>query len=231
MTGVRVVGAIVVALLVGWTVARLSGGAPIRPPLTQLEPAPQPVGARGMIAAGLRTGFGEVVDHTAPWILLGLAIAAVAAPLMDQGVLAGLPPGLDVLVFSLIGLPIYVCASAATPMVAILLVGGVSPGAALAFLLTGPATNATTFGVLTRLHGRKTALAFSGSIMAIAILLGLGTNVVFPHFTAIPLSDLTEGGASPLRVGAAILLAAAFLVSLVRQGARAFVGEILPGSR
>lgn len=228
MTIVRVVAAIVVALAVGWAVARLIGGAPGRPPLAQLDPPVQRPGVSAVMAAGLRAGFGEVVDNTAPWILLGLAIAAVAAPLMEGGMLAGLPAGVDVLVFSLLGLPIYVCASAATPMVAVLLAGGVSPGAALAFLLTGPATNVTTFGILTRLHGRKTALAFSGSIMTMAVILGVATNLILPRFTPVPLSALTAGEASPVDVVAGILLAAAFLASLARRGARDFVGEILP---
>ena len=45
---------------------------------------------------------------------------------------------------ALFGMPAYVCASGATPLVAVLIYKGASPGAVLAFLLTGPATNITT---------------------------------------------------------------------------------------
>ena len=46
-------------------------------------------------------------------------------------------------------------------LVAVMLAAGVSPGAAMAFLLTGPATNITTFGTLNQLHGPKVAWSFS----------------------------------------------------------------------
>ena len=89
-----------------------------------------------------RAGFVELVDGTAPWIVLGLAIAAAAEPWLVQMLWAQWSDVLEVAVFALLGMPIYVCAAGATPLIAVLLAAGVSPGAALAFLLTGPATNA-----------------------------------------------------------------------------------------
>ena len=61
-----------------------------------------------------------------------------------------------------------------------LLLAGVSPGAALAFLLTGPATNLTTVGILSNLHGRRVALTFAISMIAIAVGLGYVVNLALP---------------------------------------------------
>jgi uncharacterized membrane protein YraQ (UPF0718 family) len=226
MTIIRVVGAMVVALTVGWVVAKAAPAAATARPLQVVEPPPPGELLTGRFRRALRVGFGEVVDHTAPWILLGLAIAAVATPLVDTGMLATIPRGLDVVVFALIGLPIYVCAAAATPLVAVLLAGGVSPGAALAFLLTGPATNVTTFGVLTQLHGRRVALTFSVTIIGLSLVLGWVVNLIVPELHGITVAELRPEGASPIKVLSLAVLVLAILSSILRRGARGFVGEI-----
>lgn len=170
----RIIAAGLLALAVGWGVgsyaARRSGAVKGRAP-------PRIDGtARERLVKGLRAGFVELVDDTAPWLVLGIAIAAVAWPLLDGEWLAAIPPWLQVPAFALLGLPVYVCASGATPIAAVLVAQGVSPGAAIAFLLTGPATNVTTFGVLSQLHGRRTALLFATAMAAGAVLLGLGVD-------------------------------------------------------
>ena len=87
---------------------------------------------------------------------------------------------------AVLGMPMYVCASSATPLVAVLIHKGVSPGAAIAFLLTGPATNATTYGVLAKLHGRKVAIGYGVTIALLTVGLGflvnriVGTNPGYP---------------------------------------------------
>lgn len=101
---------------------------------------------------------------------------------------------------------------------------GVSPGAALAFLLTGPATNLTTFGVLARLHGHRLAMAFASVITVLSILLGWGVNVVSP---ALKLESALRWGRWE---GLCFLaLCALFLASFVRMGPRVFVSEIALG--
>src|SRR5690606_31986869 len=66
---------------------------------------------------GLRYGFVEVVDHTGPWIIVGVVVASLIGPMLGGSWLLGLPWGVDVVLFTLIGMPTYVCASGATPLV------------------------------------------------------------------------------------------------------------------
>ena len=47
-----------------------------------------------------------------------------------------------ILIMMALGIPMYVCATASVPIAWALIHQGVSPGAAFAFLVTGPATNA-----------------------------------------------------------------------------------------
>ncbi|WAS94904.1 permease [Nannocystis punicea] len=221
MTVLRVVAAALVAWLVGWWVggrARRVGGS------SEPEAGPRgPVGAR--LWAGLRTGFGELVDTTAPWIGLGLLVAALIEPWIDPSALMAIPGPAQVLLFAAVGVPIYVCASGATPLVAALLAKGLSPGAALAFLLTGPATNATTFGVLAQEHGRATAARFAAAMLVLAVGLGLLVDVTLPQLRGVA-GVQPEAGHGPLAEAAAWALAGLFLLSFVRQGPQAFFARL-----
>ncbi len=126
----------------------------------------------------------------------------------------------------MIGLPVYVCASGATPIVAVLLINGVSPGAALAFLLTGPATNVSTFGILSRLHNRNVAFVFGITTMSIAVGLGMLVNIAWPDMALLTAADLDLENHGWIQQISLVLLFAIFLVSLLRSGARGFVGEV-----
>ncbi|RMH40922.1 MAG: hypothetical protein D6689_12340 [Deltaproteobacteria bacterium] len=226
LTAARVAAAAFAAFAVGWWIGRLAPATAHGAP-----PAAAPAAGGESLAArvrrGLRFGFGEIVDHTGPWLLLGLAIASVVEPALRADWLAGLPAGADVALFAVLGMPSYVCASGATPLVAVLIHKGVSPGAALAFLLTGPATNVTTFGILSRLHGRRIALAFGTAMALLSIGLGLLVNAAMPAAGAIALHEAALESPSALELAALAALAAVFLASLLRQGPRGFLGQIL----
>ena len=185
-------------------------------------------GAR--LVEGLRTGYGSILDSTGPWILVGLVLAAFIQPYVDAEFFTGLGPTLQVVAFALVGLPVYVCATGATPLVAVFIAKGLSPGAALAFLLTGPATNATTFGVLEQLHGRKVALAFTAAMIISVLGLGWGVNLLWPLLDFGGIEALTGAhhheGHGWLAQASTGLLGVLFVSSLVRQGPRGFLGRL-----
>ena len=215
------------AALVAFTVAMLVGRALQRgtaEAATAAEPATPP--PRVSIRAGMRFGFGELFDEIMPWVLAGLAIAAVADPLLDPAWIEAVPPAVRVPLFALVGLPVYVCASGATPIVAVLLANGLSPGAAIAFLLTGPATNVTTYGVLSSVHGKRGALLFGGATLGVAIGLGYLVDVIVPAA-----GGWTAGGSAHghgwIAWSSLVVLTALVMASWVRQGPRGFMGQLL----
>ena len=223
MTLARVAAAGFVALAIGWLLGRFV------PSLTAPAgaAASTPTGA-GERLAKFRESFREVVDTTAPWILVGLALAAVVEP--SHSAWADLlPAGFgQVELFALLGMPVYVCAAGATPLVAILIYKGVSPGAALAFLLTGPATNVTTFGILTQLHGRRIALAFGAGIACLAVLAGHAVNAFGPALPGTPLHHAHDSSTGLQEISLAVL-ALIVAASLLRRGPRGFVGQLYAG--
>ena len=227
VTVLRLVTAALVAMLVGWWV----GGR-----LKKAERAEEWIGSPGKtpsvgqrLAGALRTGTGDVVDHTAPWIVLGLGVAALVTPFLESGWLGSLPPVADVFLFALLGFPTYVCAASATPLVAAFLATGLSPGAGIAFLITGPATNISTLGLVSSLHGRRAAIAFAVVMVTLAVTAGVVINTAFGALSVPSLASLTEELPSLLQQVSLALLTGLFLRSVVRRGPRAFAGELREG--
>jgi hypothetical protein len=167
-----------------------------------------------------------MVDETGPWILFGLCVAAVMEPVITPSWLAGFPRGGDVPALALLGMPAYVCAAGATPLAAVLIAKGISPGAAIAFLLTGPLTNLTTFAAMTREHGRRIALAFVASVGAVAIGLGYAVNALLPEGLTVPGAAAGARPTDLLAYGCLFVLIGLLMVSLLRQGPRGFVGQL-----
>ncbi|MBT5119671.1 MAG: hypothetical protein HOM34_02985 [Planctomycetes bacterium] len=231
LTWVRLVGAAILATVMGLTVGRMRQKGrgvpePVAPSCCGSKTAPQPT-AWAKLKAGLRYGFGDIIDDTGPWILLGLAIAALLNPILDSGFLPGLPAGADILVAAFLGMPLYVCASGSTPLIAVLLGLGLSPGAGLAFLLTGPATNVTTFGVLRDLHGKRVAIAFSLLMPLLAVVLGFAVNSYFGgSFQAKPIDAHAHEHTVTWKEWMAFTLAAIYLVSFFRQGVPGFLAKV-----
>lgn len=240
MTLLRVGAAAVLALLVGYFVARVvsapaeavaTAGAPAHGCADHEHPvggaahgsAPAAWGSRSREA--LRAGFVDLVDGTAPWIVLGLAIAAASEPFLTQMLWAQWPDALEVVLFALLGMPLYVCAAGVTPLIAVLLAAGVSPGAGLAFLLTGPATNIATFGLLRSLHGRALAWRFAIVAACGAVALGLAVNLL--PAPSLPALDHAAEESNLLQQLSLVLLAVLYAGSLLRRGARAFLSELL----
>jgi hypothetical protein len=226
MTLARVVGAVVVALVVGWAVGGLADGE--RPPRELSEGT----GPRGPLGARLRegvleVGLGEMVDATAPWIVFGLLLAAMIQPWLGPELFAAIPAAAQVPLMAVIGVPTYVCASGATPLVAVLLARGLSPGAALAFLLTGPATNATTYGLLRGLHGPRVAAAFTATMIGLAVALGYGLDLVAPRLGASTAAAAHVHAAPGLLSDLALAaLGGLFLASFLRQTPQGFVQRL-----
>jgi uncharacterized membrane protein YraQ (UPF0718 family) len=222
---VRVVAAasaaLVVALLMGRLIKRPRRSLPLL-----ADAAPVVTSTSEKLKRAAESGLGDMVDHTAPWILVGLIVAAIAAPVLSGSWIATLPRGLDVFVFAAVGLPLYICASASTPLVAVLVAAGVSPGAGLALLLTGPATNVSTIGILTRMHGKRFAWLFSAAMVGVAVALGLLVNLLFPSLPSTQPPIDQEAVGTPLQLFAVAAVALLYAAAVLRRGIRGFLAEL-----
>lgn len=133
------------------------------------------------IWAGFKFAMTDVWGDIASWFFVGLLLAGLILALVPEEMMGrflggGLPSMLLMLV---VGIPLYICATASTPIAAALILKGVSPGAALVFLLAGPATNVTSLTVLLRILGKRATAIYLTMIALFSVLFGLAVDQVY----------------------------------------------------
>ncbi len=114
-------------------------------------------------------------------LLVGVAVAGVVAAAVPPGAMQPYLGGgvLSMLMMVIVGMPVYICATASVPVAAGLMHLGASPGAALAFLIAGPATNAATVMTVWRVLGRKTLVLYMVTIVVSAVVFGLTLDAIY----------------------------------------------------
>ncbi|MBO1924073.1 SO_0444 family Cu/Zn efflux transporter [Thiomicrorhabdus sp. 6S3-12] len=128
---------------------------------------------------GLSYAFGSMLDDIIFWLLLGLGFAALVQTFVPTDFLAQWGSGLAaMLMMLLIGIPMYVCATASTPIAVGLILAGISPGVALVFLLSGPATNIGTLGIIAKILGKKTMLLYLSGTVSAALAAGIILDLI-----------------------------------------------------
>ena len=94
----------------------------------------------------------------------------------------------------LVGIPMYICASASTPLAASLMLAGVSPGTVLVFLLAGPATNLGTIGIIRREFGGRVLASYLLGLALFTIAAGSITDVLASGLQVDMQAQLEQGG-------------------------------------
>lgn len=224
MTIIRPLAALITAISAGLLVNLL----PVKPTAAPCAPAdcccetackPPTTTAgtplRRAIPDGIRYAFGQLLSDIGPYLLAGIAIAGLITWLIPDGfVEQHLGSGItSMLIMLAAGIPLYVCASASTPIVAALALKGLSPGAALVFLMVGPATNAATITVIARLLGKPVAVVYVTVIAICALVMGMAINALY-GWLAIDISSWT-GGVQHNSGGVFSTLAAVTLLALI----------------
>jgi len=133
------------------------------------------------IFAGLMFAVTDVWSDLAAWFFTGLLLAGMISVFVPSDALvSGLGGGLGSMFLMLaVGIPIYICATASTPVAAALIMKGVSPGTALVFLLAGPATNVTSLSMITAILGRRGTVVYLISLASCAVISGLLLDVLY----------------------------------------------------
>ncbi len=223
LTGARLAGAIVVAVTTGVLVGRFTAGR--SDPGAAIGAGVEVASAHVSPSAALEAS----VFHLAPWVLVGLVAAAFLEPLLQANAFAALSGFFGVVVAVALGGPLYLCAPAAVPVAVVLLHKGASPGAVVAFLLTAPAMNVTTFGLLARLISRRASIVFSATFLVGAVVAGVLVDAIATRFELMPpsLHALADTGTTTTQRVALAVWVGIVAWSLARQGARGFLAQIL----
>jgi uncharacterized membrane protein YraQ (UPF0718 family)/copper chaperone CopZ len=161
--------------------------------------------SRNIVWRSMHYGFVTLPRDIGGALLFGVLVAGAITAVVpaDNQLQPYLGGGIvSILIMMAIGVPLYVCASASVPIAAGLIHLGASPGAALAFLISGPATNAATIATTWKLMGRRTALLYLLTVVISAVGCGLLLDGLFslvqiavPHLdSGIHHHDMGEGG-------------------------------------
>ncbi len=173
----------------------------------------------------LHYAFGELLGDLLLPFLFGLGLAALITMLIPTDFFSGRAIGSGLpgmLLMVLIGIPMYICATSSIPIAVAFIAAGISPGAAYVFLMAGPATNAATLSVLTRVLGRRQTLVYLVAIILSAIGLGLVLDLLLPQTWEVPAQVLAEGSGHDH--GRLAILATAVFAGLITVA----VGRKLP---
>lgn len=134
--------------------------------------------ASGAGARGWRDGWAHglmLLRTIAGWVVFGVVLSAAITLWLPPDLFARLNAygaALPFLGALLLSVPLYVCATASVPIAAALVASGMPAGAALVFLMAGPATNVATIGAVYRGFGARILAVYLATIIVGSVGLG-----------------------------------------------------------
>lgn len=178
----------------------------------------------------VRYAFVELADDIAFWMVLGFLAGGVIVAVVPDDLVGDFGAGpLAMLLLLLVSVPLYICASASTPIAAALVAKGVSPGAALVFLLAGPATNMATIVLLTKQFGSRFISVYLSAIVTASLACGLALDgllgVLGWRINAI-VATQQAGSAGALQWLSALVLLSVLVWRLASGAARQGVADL-----
>ncbi len=238
LTVVRPLAALVTALAAGFLVDRFGAGMDStegggEQPQSSGEPCPDACGCSGedrksarpgKLVAALRYGLVDMFADLSAYLIAGFLLAGLVSALIPEGFLERYAGGglTAMLVMLVVGLPLYVCATSSTPVAAALIASGLGPGAALVFLLVGPATNVATMLIVLRDVGRRGLIIYLATIMIVALAFGFATEFAVDAWSVVPSGEAAPGCDPPTIVAWASAIA---LALLALNGLRTRLGQ------
>lgn len=130
-----------------------------------------------------RYGFVELIQDISKWLIIGMLVAALLSVLIPGDFFTSTISSeyLAMLLMLLASVPLYICATGSIPIAAVLLMKGLSPGAALVLLMAGPATNIATMAVIGNTLGKRSLWVYLFTIVGGALFFGILVNELLPR--------------------------------------------------
>jgi len=166
--------------------------------------------------------FVDLVGDISKTLIIGIVLAGIISTVIPKGFFENyLGSGVvSMLVMLVVGVPLYICATASTPIASALILKGLSPGAALVLLLAGPATNIATILIVGKQMGRKTVVVYLVCIALMSTVLGLLLNQLYFYLNINAMASV--GGATEvvpdiIKIAGSIVLAGLIIYNMARR--------------
>lgn len=126
---------------------------------------------KARLIKGIKYAYIELPAEISKWMIIGIFFAGIISYAVPDSLIQNYLGGgfVSMLVMLIVGIPLYICATASTPLAASLIAKGMSPGTAFVFLLAGPATNVATITMVARFLGKRSAALYLGMISLCAL--------------------------------------------------------------
>lgn len=174
------------------------------------------------VLEGLKYAFMELPGEISKWMLIGILLAGIISYAVPETLIQEYLGGgiWSMLIMLVVGIPLYICATASTPLAASLIAKGMSPGTAFVFLLAGPATNAATITMVARFLGKRSAALYVGMISLCALGAGIILDWIYLKLgisVTATLGSAEELLPESIKTGFAILLLPLMLYGIFRK--------------
>lgn len=129
----------------------------------------------------MKYAYGDLLTDIAKPFIIGIFIAGCITFFFPDDLTrwANDHNFLSMLVMLIAGIPMYVCATSSTPIAAALILKGLNPGAALVFLLAGPATNAATINIVKTVFNTRTLVIYLSMICLCSLAMGFFVDFLY----------------------------------------------------
>lgn len=168
----RAIAAFVSGIICGTAVQAVTTAEEHNQSADDNEQGPEPSSHwRDKAARMFKYGFVSLPGNISGALIVGILLSGVISSLVPENYFADRMGGLgsSMLLMLLVGTPLYVCSSASVPIALAFIKAGIEPGAALVFLIMGPATNAATFSTLWNIIGKKQLAVFMVTLTLTAL--------------------------------------------------------------
>ena len=142
----------------------------------------QPKMQSGFLRESMSYAYGKLIDDIALWLTIGMLLGALIDIIVPASFFPSLDPHIGRLAILCVGIPLYICATASTPIAAALVLKGMSPGTALLLLLVGPATNISNIVVLQKYLGKKAVAINLLSVAAVSLIFSYAIDGLYSYY-------------------------------------------------
>lgn len=178
-----------------------------------------------MLVASAKYGYGKLLNDISVWLAFGILAGALINVLVPADFFEQLQGWQSRFAILAVGIPLYICASATTPIAASLMLKGMSPGTALLLLMVGPATNLSNLAVLQKYIGKKGVMLNVAAISISGLILSYVVDWIYAEYFVlnIKLSAHHDHGSSPAwwEISSAVVLSVLILKGI-------YIEEIKP---
>ncbi|MBN1232447.1 MAG: SO_0444 family Cu/Zn efflux transporter [Candidatus Coatesbacteria bacterium] len=169
----------------------------------------------------LKYGFIVLPGDIGRAMLIGIILAGIISTIVPDDYFSGLFKNdfLTMIIMMLVGIPVYVCATASVPIAASLIIKGISPGAALVFLMTGPATNAAAISTIWKIMGKRVVVIYLASVAAFSMIAGTILNLFIEYKGDLSYNHMNHNFMLPdvVKQASAVILLSILIIGFVRS--------------